>query len=454
MPHVARNGDKGPRGVIETQRRSHTNLSDNRHTATVADPYRCTKKGHKNATLKNGCFFFKIDKQPVAMQYATVATCGCRILEGSTVHRCCPHLDAKARRLAEREIRIEAARDLIAEAERRPGESRAEWTQRTGLPMNKARYDALGDAADELERLNRDVRRAEASQAVYQKPADTNDPRFSGGNAGLKDAEHSAPEAMLNLRKEEFRDLGILPEEVLNDDRLWENDKSNYYAAPYYDELTGETIIAYRGTEIEGALNDPESKLHKDMVLTNLPQGIGEQTEQYDATMRLAAAIRKSGDRADSVVFTGHSKGGGQASAAGIIANRAFVSFNPATLSPMTPYRFSEGERTIEHGGPLGTRYRTHFDYVSGPLDAGGDNVKLRLVDWVQQLLKGDKAGRLARAVGDTVFEFPPQSADTHSMRELIDAIEARKANALAAIDQELAGGRPGSRLPPIGSAQ
>ncbi|WP_211170945.1 hypothetical protein, partial [Parazoarcus communis] len=52
----------------------------------------------------------------------------------------------------------------------------------------------------------------------------------------------------------------------------------------------------------------------------------------------------------------------------------------------------------------------------------------------------------------DTVFEFPPQSADTHSMRELIDAIEARKANALAAIDQELAGGRPGSRLPPSGA--
>lgn len=83
-----------------------------------------------------------------------------------------------------------------------------------------------------------------------------------------------------------------------------------------------------------------------------------------------------------------------------------------------------------------------------------GRNLKLRLADWTQRLINGDEAGRLARAVGDTVFEFPPQSADTHSMRELIDAIEARKARALAAIERELAGGRPASRLPPLGSPQ
>ena len=454
MPHVARNGDRGPKGFIQTRPRSHRNLSDTQPTAIVGDPYECEKKGHSGATLKNGCFFFKIDGQPVAMQYATVATCGCRILQGSPVHRCCPHLDAKARRLAEREMKIEAARDLLADAERRPGESVADWRKRTGLPANQMRHDALAGAADELERLNRDVRRAEASLAVYGAKAD--DPRTFGGNAGLDGAPaHNAPEAMLNLRREEFRDLGLLPEEMLNDDELWINNDTNYYAAPYYDELTGEVTIAFRGTELDGSLNDPESKTYKDNVLTNVPQGVGEQTAQYDAAMTLGESIQESGDKyAERVTFAGHSKGGGQAGAAGIIGNRPFVSFNPATLSPMTPYRFSEGERTIEHGGPLGTRYRTHFDYVSGPLDAASRNFRLGLLDRLHQWVQGEPVRRVARPVGDTVFELPPRSANTHSMGGLIDAIEARKAAALAVIDRELGAGRPGSRLPPLGGGR
>ena len=450
MPHVARKGDKGPEGMIETTVRSHVNVSDERATAVIGDDYLCAKKGHRGATLKNGCLFFKLDGKPVAMQYATQATCGCRILEGSAVHRCCPHLDAKAQRLAEREMKIEAARSLVASAERRPGESVDAWRKRTGLPMAQFRYDALANTADELERLNGDVRKAEASQAVYRKAEDGDDPRFSGGNAGLSDAEHSAPEAMLNLRKEEFRDLGVLPEAMLSDKKLWENDETNYYAAAYYDELSGETIIAFRGTETTGSLDDPESKMHKDMVLTNLPQGVGAQTKQYDATMRLAALFYDDGNSPVEIVFTGHSKGGGQASAAGIIADRPFVSFNPATLSPMTPYRFSEGERRIEHGDALGTRYRTHFDYVSGPLDGASRRLTVKVLDRVHQWLAGEDVGRGARPVGDRVVELPPVSLDTHSMRDLVGIIEARKAVLLAAIECELER-RPGGVLPPLG---
>jgi hypothetical protein len=259
---------------------------------------------------------------------------------------------------------------------------------------------------------------------------------------------------MLKLRREEFRDLGLLPEEMLNNEELWVNDRTNYYAAPYYDELTGEITIAFRGTEMDGSLNDPESKAHKDMVQTNLPQEIGEQTAQYNATMALGAEVRKHEEYAKRVTFAGHSKGGGQAGAAGIIGDRPFVSFNPATLSPMTPYRFSEGERTIEHGGSLGTRYRTHFDYVSGPLDAASRNWKLRLADALHQWGTDGRAGRIGQPVGDEVYELMPRSRDTHAMDELIEAIEARKANALAVLEHVLGMGKEaGSRLPPLGGA-
>jgi uncharacterized Zn-binding protein involved in type VI secretion len=449
MAKVARDGDHGPKGNIRAQARSHNNLTDGKPTATVGDPYLCRKKGHSGARLKNGCMFFKIDDKPVAMRHVTVATCGCRILEGSAVHRCCPHLEAKAKRLAEREMKIEAARDVLADGEQRPGESARDWRMRTGRPFDQFRYDELGAAADELERLNRDVRHAEASLAAYG--GTPGDPHSSGGNAGLADADgHNAPEAMLNLRKGEFRDMGVLPEGVFDEDRLWVSDKSGYYAAPYYDELTGEVIVAYRGTVPEGSLTDPESLFHKDMD-TNARQGIGEQTAQYDAAMDLAAELRELDDRAPSITFAGHSKGGGLASAAGIIADRPFVIFNPATLSPMTPYRYSEGKRTFEHGGPLGTRYRTHFDFISGPLDAASRNVKIGFLDRLNQLVQGEAVSRIGRPVGDRVFEFAPRSPNTHSMSELLEAIEARKTALITILERELE--RDGSGpVQPLGS--
>jgi uncharacterized Zn-binding protein involved in type VI secretion len=449
MAKVARDGDHGPKGNIRAQARSHNNLTDGKPTATVGDPYLCRKKGHSGARLKNGCMFFRIDEKPVAMRYVTVATCGCRILEGSAVHRCCPHLEAKAKRLAEREMKIEAARDILADAEQRPGESGRDWARRTGRPFNQMRYNELGAAADELERLNRDVRHAEASLAAYG--ATPGDPHSSGGNAGLADADgHNAPEAMLNLRKGEFRDMGVLPEGVLNENSLWNNTETGYYAAPYYDELTGEVIVAYRGTVLEGSLTDPGSLAYKDMD-TNARQGVGEQTEQYDAAMAVADKIAKS-PHAANVTFAGHSKGGGLASAAGIIANRPFVTFNPATLSPMTPYRYSEGQRFHEHGGPLGTRYRTHYDFISGPLDAASRNVKIGFLDRLNQLVQGEAVSRIGRPVGERVFEFAPRSPNTHSMSELLEAIEARKSALITTLERELERGDPTDLTLPIGS--
>jgi hypothetical protein len=117
----------------------------------------------------------------------------------------------------------------------------------------------------------------------------------------------------------------------------------------------------------------------------------------------------------------------------------------------MTPYRYSEGKRTFEHGGPLGTRYRTHFDFISGPLDAASRNVKIGFLDRLNQLVQGEAVSRIGRPVGDRVFEFAPRSPNTHSMSELLEAIEARKTALITILERELE--RDGSGpVQPLGS--
>ena len=228
MPRVAREGDKGIKGVIDRSSHSHVNATDERTTATVGTIYLCSKhsaKPNKPHRLKNGCQFYKIDGKPAAMQYATKATCGCRIIEGSDIHYCCPHLDDKARRLAEREMLIEQAREA------------ADAGAAAGVTPEDA--ELLRRRAADLERLNLHVRSAEMSVAVYQ--AEDAPPALTKGFG-------SAPEAMIRLTDSEFRHL--LPGALADKDIVWDDKDSGFHADVYYDELHGSYTVAYRGTEI------------------------------------------------------------------------------------------------------------------------------------------------------------------------------------------------------------
>jgi hypothetical protein len=427
MPRVARNGDQGPKGVIKTLPRSHMNKTDGPDTAVRGDLYVCAihSKGNPHK-LKNGCSCFKVETadrglQPVAMQYATKATCGCRIEIASSVHSCCPHLDAKAKRLAEREDVIRSAKESAAEG------------LKDGT-MGKEEAKDLTAAADELERLNVDVRRAEASLASYRS-ADLPDQFIEDGKgdtaAGLRRMTHQ-------------NNIGELPE-VLRDRTLWENRDIGYNAEVYYDELNGEHLFTFRGTD--------DAKDVKPDVL----QAMGYQTEQYDAGMRVGQTLADYmdrnrgganyfGDRSD-VRFTGHSLGGGLASAAGTVAQLPYTTFNAAGLHSATVPRLTDGRLGNANGASLGTRYTLSSDGLTAaqtsPRTVYG--VGSVLLPFVGTYLTIKNQGRMAEGLGNTHYELPAVKRSTrigaeadeydsisnpaagHSQKNMVESIEKKK---------------------------
>ena len=77
----------------------------------------------------------------------------------------------------------------------------------------------------------------------------------------------------------------------------------------------------------------------EDFLANNFPQSIGLETDYYDRAMRLAHELQRNGL---SVEYTGHSLGGGLASAASAIGGAPATTFNAAGLHPLTAQRFAE----------------------------------------------------------------------------------------------------------------
>src|SRR5262249_39548833 len=97
---------------------------------------------------------------------------------------------------------------------------------------------------------------------------------------------------------------------------------SGFYAAVYKNEKTGETVIAYRGTQPSSGTDweqDKDARFWK----------LGEPVPtQYEAAGRLATLIGK--DEGRNLTLTGHSLGGGLASYAGGLTGANAVTFNGA----------------------------------------------------------------------------------------------------------------------------
>lgn len=77
----------------------------------------------------------------------------------------------------------------------------------------------------------------------------------------------------------------------------------------------------------------------EDFLANNFPQSIGLETDYYNRAMRLAWQLQSNGMH---VEYTGHSLGGGLASAASAISGEPATTFNAAGLHPLTAQRFAE----------------------------------------------------------------------------------------------------------------
>jgi hypothetical protein len=100
---------------------------------------------------------------------------------------------------------------------------------------------------------------------------------------------------------------------------------SGFRAALYRSESNGRYILAFAGTDPH-SLSDWK---------TNIDNGLGKDTEQYKRARKLADKLAASGIDFD---LTGHSKGGGMATDAGLRVKKAKIwTFNSSGLNRKAP---------------------------------------------------------------------------------------------------------------------
>ena len=185
------------------------------------------------------------------------------------------------------------------------------------------------EAADRLARNNVAVERARLSEHVYHSDLVPPLPEPIGWHM---------------LTEKELARKGIT-KAMLNDPA------SGFKAALYQSafERPPKLVMACAGTE-----DAPDWG-------TNLKQGVGLETKQYNMAMDLAQTILKTRSPS-SVDITGHSLGGGLASAASAVTKVKGYTFNAAGLHPNTvgraPYNVSPAEM-LDRGGLIEAYHST-----------------------------------------------------------------------------------------------
>ncbi|PSQ16495.1 hypothetical protein BRD00_10920 [Halobacteriales archaeon QS_8_69_26] len=145
-----------------------------------------------------------------------------------------------------------------------------------------------------------------------------------GGSAAAREvpSQEEAAEAMsyADLAQDVYGDDGAPEgwERVEN----FENSESGFFAALYRNPATDETVLAFRGSNpLELA----------DWTEANLPNALNQPSKQYRRAIELANDVASE---YENVTFTGHSLGGGLASAASMATGREAVTFNAAGPAP------------------------------------------------------------------------------------------------------------------------
>ncbi len=130
------------------------------------------------------------------------------------------------------------------------------------------------------------------------------------------------PAGYREVTAEERADLRIAARPGIDDPLNPKN--SDFHAEVFArdEPEPGEYVVAFRGTQ---SLQDWKN---------NLQQGVGLKSDEYDRAVKLAKRMNQYSDR--PVVFTGHSLGGGLASAAAVVTDKPATTFNAAGLNAAT----------------------------------------------------------------------------------------------------------------------
>lgn len=139
------------------------------------------------------------------------------------------------------------------------------------------------------------------------------------------------------LSDDELKSLNLNP-------RYFIVKKYGFYSGLYFNQRANKYVLVFRGTEGRKLLKGKKQiEAIKDWKYGNDPQTIGKESPQYTKAMKLSEHILKN--LKQDFTITGHSLGGGLASASSIIANKKAVVFNSAGLHNNTIKRYTGNKK-------------------------------------------------------------------------------------------------------------
>ncbi|GBQ98241.1 hypothetical protein AA23498_3158 [Acetobacter nitrogenifigens DSM 23921 = NBRC 105050] len=172
-----------------------------------------------------------------------------------------------------------------------------------GGPRQSPVCSALRGEAATFERFRID---AQAASAAYDPPE-----------------SRTPPDGYRNATDEDLRKLRLSPEMLEHPTNPKTNKPTDFRAAVFINNKTNAPIVAFKGTS-----SGEDWK-------TNFAQGLGHDTFYYDQAQKIAQRVRLSPAGAGAH-FTGHSLGGGLASAAARATGLPATTLNPAGLNAKT----------------------------------------------------------------------------------------------------------------------
>ena len=209
-------------------------------------------------------------------------------------------------------------------------------------------------------------------------------------------------EGYTKLGDAELRKLGISQSDLQK--------RKHGFKADLYKDKNGNYVLAFRGTN-----SDPRDKGERDLPLLpdwskdwvddNVAQGVGMGSEQYKDAIDLSRNVKNKVGK-DRLTITGHSLGGGLATAGGAATGCETYAFNPAGVHPNTykMYGVKNPDTSKVH------TYYSNQDF----LNIGNNNLALM----------PNSAGERIQLYTSDKFDF----ATGHDLPLLLKAIEAEQA--------------------------